>query len=104
VDKTLIIIDDDLNPDNWTDVEWALGTRFQPVEDLLILSGMTGIILDPSILEGEKMPNASRTSKLVIDATKPVHRVYSEECRPKAQIMKKVLTEWDKYGIPLKKQ
>ena len=102
--KTLIMIDDDLDPDNWTDVEWALGTRFQPAEDLMVLPGMTGIVLDPSILEGEKRANASRTSKLVIDATKPIHRAYPEECRPKPEMMEKVLAEWDKYGIPLRKR
>jgi UbiD family decarboxylase len=102
--KTLIMIDDDIDPDNWTDVEWALGTRFQPAEDVMVLPGMTGIVLDPSILEGEKRANASRTSKLVIDATKPIHRSYPGECRPKPEVMEKVLASWDKYGIPLAKK
>jgi len=70
----------------------------------MVLPGMTGIVLDPSILEGEKRANASRTSKLVIDATKPIHRAYPEECRPKPEMMEKVLAEWDKYGIPLRKR
>src|SRR4030042_701809 len=98
--KTLIMIDDDLDPDNWTEVEWALGTRFQPVEDALILHGMTGIVLDPSISGEEKKVNASRTSKLIIDATKPLHRSYAEECLPKPEVMKEVLSNWEKYGIP----
>ena len=98
--KTLIMIDDDLDPDNWTDVEWALGTRFQPIEDTLILQGMAGIVLDPSISQEEKRVNASRTSKLIIDATKPLHRPYAEECRPKPEVMKEVIANWAKYGIP----
>jgi UbiD family decarboxylase len=102
--KTLIMIDEDLDPDNWTDVEWALGTRFQPVDDALIMHGMTGIVLDPSIESVDKRANASRTSKLVIDATKPVHRSYAEEVRPRPDVMEKVIANWDTYGIPLSKK
>jgi UbiD family decarboxylase len=102
--KTLIMIDEDLDPDNWTDVEWALGTRFQPVDDALIMHGMTGIVLDPSIESVDKRANASRTSKLVIDATKPVHRSYAEEVRPRPDVMEKVIVNWDTYGIPLSKK
>jgi 3-polyprenyl-4-hydroxybenzoate decarboxylase len=94
------MIDEDLDPDNWTDVEWALGTRFQPIEDTLILQGMAGIVLDPSISQEERRVNASRTSKLIIDATKSLHRPYAEECRPKPEVMKEVIANWGKYGIP----
>ena len=100
--KTLIMVDEDIDPDNWTDVEWALGTRFQPIDDALILHGMTGIILDPSISMEEKGAYASRTSKIIIDATKPLHRPYAEECEPKPDVLKKVIADWDKYGIPSK--
>ncbi|HUJ89756.1 MAG TPA: UbiD family decarboxylase [Syntrophorhabdales bacterium] len=99
--KTLIMIDDDLDPDNWTEVEWALGTRFQPIEDTIIMQGMTGIVLDPSISSREQRANMSRTSKIIIDATKPLHRPYAEEVRPKPDVMEKVIANWDTYGILL---
>lgn len=99
--KTLILVDEDIDPDNWTDVEWALGTRFQPAEDVIILQGMAGFVLDPSVNREETKVGHARTSKMIIDATKPVHRPYAEECRPKPDVMEKVIANWDKYGIPL---
>ena len=100
--KTLIMVDEDIDPDNWTEVEWALGTRFQPSDDVLILHGITGIILDPSISMEEKRTNAVRTSKMIIDATKPLHRPYTEECNPKPDVLGEVIANWEKYGIPSK--
>ena len=99
--KTLIMVDEDIDPDNWTDVEWALGTRFQPGEDTLILQGMAGRVLDPSISREDAKVGHARTSKMIIDATRPVHRPYAEECKPKPDIMEKVIANWDKFGIPL---
>lgn len=101
--KTLIMVDEDIDPDNWTDVEWALGTRFQPLEDVIILQGMAGFVLDPSISrEDVKVGTGhARTSKIIIDATKPLHRPYAEECKPKPDVMEKVIANWNKYGIPL---
>jgi 3-polyprenyl-4-hydroxybenzoate decarboxylase len=43
----------------------------------------------------------SRTSKIIIDATKPLHRPYAEEVRPKPDVMEKVIANWETYGIPL---
>jgi len=100
--KTLIMVDEDIDPDNWTDIEWALGTRFQPAEDALILQGMAGFVLDPSVNREDTKVGHARTSKLIIDATKPVHRPYAEECKPKPDVMEKVISNWGKYGIPLK--
>jgi len=99
--KTLIMVDEDVDPDNWTDVEWALGTRFQPIEDAVIIHGTTGNVLDPSISQEDKRANTSRTSKLIIDATKPLHRPYAEECNPKPDVYERVVANWKKYGIPL---
>ncbi len=98
--KTLIMVDEDIDPNNWTEVEWALGTRFQPQEDVLILNGMTGVNMDPSIPIDEKGKNTSRTSKMIVDATRPLHRPFAEACQPKPDVLKEVLENWEKYGIP----
>lgn len=100
--KTLILVDDDIDPENWTQVEWALGTRFQPRQDVVILDDLPGIFLDPSLLPEEKelWPLGGRTSKIILDATKPIHRPYAEECLPKRDVMRMVEANWEKYGIP----
>ncbi|MCX8196030.1 MAG: UbiD family decarboxylase [Acidilobaceae archaeon] len=63
--KMAIVVDEDIDVDSWDEVEWALATRFQPDEDLLIIRGARGSTLDPSAREG-------LTSKMGIDATKPL--------------------------------
>lgn len=94
--KTLIIVDDDIDPFNWTQVEWAMSTRFQPDRDVDVISNIAGPGLDPS------RPNIENdlTSKLLIDATKPLSwKGFRYETKPKSDVLEKVIKEWDKYGI-----
>jgi 4-hydroxy-3-polyprenylbenzoate decarboxylase len=97
--KTLILVDADVDPRRWSDVEWALGMRFQPARGLQLLHDMTGVYLDPSIDPAEKENYASRTGKLVIDATRPVHREFAKECAPPAPVAAAVQARWNEYGI-----
>ena len=101
--KTLIMVDEDIDPDNWDDVEWAMGTRYQPLEDSVIIQGTSGNVLDPSVSPEDKRAHTARTSKIIIDATKPVHRPYGLECNPKPDVYEKVVANWDKYGIRIPK-
>ena len=49
-------------------MEWALGTRFQADQDLVVLEGMLGMTMDPSL-------NGRRTgAKSGFDCTKPFGR------------------------------
>lgn len=100
--KTLILVDEDIDPDNWFDVEWALGTRFQPREDILTLHNMGGIMLDPSLPPDEVRSGMFRTSKVIIDATRPVALPFGEICQPHPDIMQQVERQWERYGIPAK--
>lgn len=92
--KNLIIVDKDIDPFNWTQVEWAMSTRFQPERDVEIIKDIAGPGLDPS------RPNKENdlTSKLLIDATKPLTG-FPTETQPKRDIMESVEKEWEKYGI-----
>jgi len=67
--KIVIVVDEDIDPDNASDIEWAIATRMQPSEDLLIITGARGSSLDPSA-----DPRTLLTSKLGIDATRPLHK------------------------------
>ncbi|MBI3091004.1 MAG: UbiD family decarboxylase [Candidatus Tectomicrobia bacterium] len=64
--KTAILVDEDIDPFVFADVEWALGTRFQPSRDLYVRENVEGWGIDPSAGEDK------RTSKLGIDATAPL--------------------------------
>ena len=97
--KTLIVVDDDVDPFNWTEIEWALATRVQPHRDVEIIKDVVGCILDPSLPLHERQTGHSRTSKMIIDATMYDAAEFEIPCRPKADVMEKVNREWANYGI-----
>ena len=63
--KHVVIVDEDIDPDNLVDVEWAIATRFQGSRDLVIIENARGSTLDPSSIDG-------LTTKIGIDATAPI--------------------------------
>jgi 2,5-furandicarboxylate decarboxylase 1 len=60
-------VDEDINPYNLGEVEWALATRFQGDQDLVVLPPSLGNPLDPSTREG-------MTAKMGLDATQPLEK------------------------------
>jgi len=69
--KAVVVVDDDIDARNPTEVEWAIATRYQPAEDTIILSGVRGSSLDPSSNQEKLL-----TSKIGIDATRPLDKDY----------------------------
>lgn len=63
--KKAVIVNDDVDPRNHQEVEWALATRFQADKDLITIPLLGGQTLDPSA------DAKFRTAKLGIDATRP---------------------------------
>ncbi len=64
--KQVIVVDEDIDPNNAEAVEYAMATRFQADKDIVILKNVRGSSLDPSS-DQKKL----QTAKLGIDATKP---------------------------------
>lgn len=62
--KTVVAVDPDIDLAQDSDVLWAVATRFQPHQDLFVISGLPGSLLDPSASTG------GTTSRLAIDATR----------------------------------
>ena len=63
--KKAIMVDEDVNPGDDQEVEWALATRFQGDRDLIVLRDLRGQPIDPSSKEG------FLTTKIGMDATRP---------------------------------
>ena len=99
--KTLIIVDDDIDPFDWTQVEWALATQVQPHRDVEILKDLVGCALDPSLPLHERQTGHSHTSKMIIDATRYDAQEFEIPSRPKSDVMEKVNGRWNEYGIPV---
>jgi 3-polyprenyl-4-hydroxybenzoate decarboxylase len=66
--KTIYVFDDDIDLDDDGQAEWAFGTRFQADEDLIVLEGLQGQTMDPS-LNGRKTG-----AKVGFDCTRPLER------------------------------
>jgi UbiD family decarboxylase len=62
--KIAMVVDDDIDPTNPTEVEYAISTRCQADKDLLIIPNSKGSSLDPSSDQNNLI-----TTKMGIDAT-----------------------------------
>jgi 2,5-furandicarboxylate decarboxylase 1 len=66
--KHIFVFDEDIDIHDELQVEWALGTRFQADTDMIILQGMMGMTMDPS-LQGRRTG-----AKAGFDCTRPLGR------------------------------
>jgi len=71
--KLVIVVDDDIDVFDESDVLWAVATRMQPDRDLVVISGSLGALLDPSADE------RGVTAKLGIDATRPFGEPFADK-------------------------
>jgi 2,5-furandicarboxylate decarboxylase 1 len=66
--KHVYVFDEDIDIHDERQVDWAMGTRFQADQDMVVLEGMLGMTMDPSL-------NGRRTgAKSGFDCTKPFGR------------------------------
>lgn len=65
--KRVVVVDEDVDPTDPIDVEWAIATRCQPDKNILFVPGAKGSSLDPSADKN------GTTCKWGIDATKPLN-------------------------------
>ncbi len=71
--KLVVIVDDDVDVFDESDVLWAIATRAQPDRDLVVISGSMGSMLEPSASE------EGVTAKMGIDATRPVGQPFAKK-------------------------
>lgn len=64
--KHAVVVDSDIDVFNASDVEWAIATRFQANEDLIIIKNVRGSTLDSSADQ-----ETGLTTKMGVDATRP---------------------------------
>jgi 2,5-furandicarboxylate decarboxylase 1 len=71
--KLVIVVDDDIDVFDESEVLWAVATRMQADRDLVVIAGSLGALLDPSADE------RGVTAKLGIDATRPFGEPFAEK-------------------------
>ncbi len=85
--KHVIVVDDDIDVFNETDVLWAVATRFQADRDMIVMPNSFGSHLNPSAygrVPGEK---GHLETKLILDATKPLNTPFPEVARPPGELV-----------------
>lgn len=74
--KIVIVVDEDVDISDPGDIAWALGSRVRPDRDVIIKHDFPGLSIDPSAYGGKRVGKLAefqtRTSKMGIDATKPL--------------------------------
>ena len=71
--KTVVVVDEDIDIFNLSDVMWAVITRTHADRDITLIHGAMGAVLDPT-----SDPENHTVTKVGIDATKPSGRDFAE--------------------------
>jgi 2,5-furandicarboxylate decarboxylase 1 len=75
--KKAVVVDGDVEVEDDQEVEWAIATRFQADQDLIVIRDLRGQPIDPSSKEGFS------TTKIGIDATRPKKEGFEKVDVPK---------------------
>jgi len=96
--KTVVLVDDDIDPFDLGQVWWAINTRVQGSRDIEVLKFSTEPRSDPSV----PRDNAEFGDKIIIDATKKLDHPYNDNygshwapvCVPEPEVMELVGLRW----------
>jgi 2,5-furandicarboxylate decarboxylase 1 len=81
--KHVIVVDEEIDPENAREVMWAIATCSQADSSVTILKNIQGHVLDPSLRQDIK------GAGLVIDATRPTDRPYPPRAGLPPEILKR---------------
>jgi 2,5-furandicarboxylate decarboxylase 1 len=87
--KHVIVVDDDIDVNDPSDLEWALATRFRADRDLIVVPGAKSNPVDP-------MSEGATVAKMGIDATLPVRAPGEsrEQVDVPAEVRRSVAEKW----------
>ncbi|MFH1003111.1 MAG: UbiD family decarboxylase [Chloroflexota bacterium] len=92
----LIVVDEDIDPSNISQVLWALGTRGDPEQSINIITQQVSAMLDPTIPIERRERHDSTCSLAIILAVKPYH--WKDEFPPaitvSPELTQKVKARW----------
>jgi UbiD family decarboxylase len=88
--KYAVAVDSDVDIFNDQEVLWAISTRTQPLVDTFVIPEAMGSPLDPTV---GKQGTRTLTSRMGIDATKPVAEPFSEVCEVPLDLLEKMKVE-----------
>ena len=92
--RYVIVVDEDIDPSNLTDVMWAVSTRCDPARDIQILDRLWGTKIDPiSVTFDQDVPYSSRA---VIDAcrTYEYRHAFPPVAEASSEFQQKIREKW----------
>ncbi len=96
--KFVIVIDDDLNARDWTDVMWAVSTNMDPARDITVIENTPIDYLDFA------SPESGLGSKIGLDATAKIppetKREWGRRIRMADDVIAAVNEKWPRLGLP----
>jgi 2,5-furandicarboxylate decarboxylase 1 len=97
--KHVIVVDDDIDVFNETQVLWALAMRFQADRDLAVIPHALGSHLNPTAYGYDRLTKGPMETKLIFDATKPLPPYdFPKEAKAPAEVLKRVDLTRDTRG------
>ncbi|MBU2602266.1 MAG: UbiD family decarboxylase [Actinobacteria bacterium] len=103
IGKTIVAVDEDIDPADADAVNWAMAYRMRPHLDVRITTGKMSI-LDPSSappdapVDEQRFPPPVGTSAMLIDAT--IKWDYPPTSLPRRPFMEKAIERWKAEGLP----
>lgn len=94
--KCVVVVDEDVDIFDLSDVMWAVATRVRADQDLMFIPGAKGAILDPT-----SDPETYTLTKVGVDATKPVGRDFAERLTISEQQRARVRKILEASGVAL---
>lgn len=96
--RWIIVVDDDIDPSNMTEVFWALGTRADP-EAVEVVKGCWGTSLDPLLSPEKRMRRDFTHSTGIILACKPYHWIneFPRDIKPSRELVENTRAKWGKF-------
>lgn len=98
LNKYVVVVDDDIDPSNLSEVMWAIGTRCDPEKSIDILRDCWSSRSDPRIPPEKRELDDITCSKAIILACKPYHwmKQYPVSVKSRPELLEKTRAKWGK--------
>ena len=96
--KWIVVTDDAVDIRDPFMRDWIMAWHVRPDRDIRILPNTAAVELDPSGYPPDEEPDEKFGGKVIVDATRKFD--FPEVSLPPMQYMKRVVDNWDDYGLP----
>lgn len=86
--RLVVVVDEDVDVYDEQEVLWAVATRVIADKDISIIPWVTGSDIDPSAYNETGIQHGHMSSKVIIDATKPVDSAFATRITPPEELWK----------------